>query len=773
MAGQIPDPRILNSWEDAFQHPLPVVRKLEQQLRKNIDDNRQKLRSLVGASYRDLLGTAERIIEMDQQMETVETYLGDIGKKCNARTVEKIAENHAQMRKTRDARDENKYRAIAETKILQSALTMVLRIIKAGGDALQASKLLVLSRLLYKSISEGSYAPTVLEELRRKLAALRKKLLAYIERTMMRPSTDKTQHANTLCAYALVTSSTPKEVLRHFLQVRYEQLDGRSDSPSEADMLQMLDLYSQTLVDTRDLFPRRFADSLSQLAKVPLLRDGQVKSVFELNLDIYGTWIAEDVRTFTPWVRHDQLTTGEVTDALASWTNQAHECLLHGLRDYLRGQDDASAIVQVRQKVLSKYMSLSTKLRNNVQVSATHDLREAFLERLKELATKAANITDSFLEESDISSLVEQDSAPRSLWDLGTMDLDLSQGALKFRGAIVHNRYSRSKSIQAEAEKLDKWQRRVYDMSALADEMRVNKWDNDPDFDFEDLDEGESFLRALTKDDPEKLQRKLGEATKDAIGQLVTTVSSGAAATQHAALYLRIWREVDQRRRALETRLSVATDRVSPVVLYRHLANSVSKDPTNVYVQSAKTETRAATTLWDGSPLLPAQPSPAVFRLLRTLHQAMSEEGNDLWSPQAVFEIKGVILDVLSIQLSDHRFNHSLDESTLTNGYAEANEAENNAVTNVNGIHEPKDSRRDWLLQNLFDIHYLRRILHRPGDDKPGNGVLEGIVHTMRQQLELDEASNERLQKSANDYWKRTYLLFGLLATGGGGKVGG
>src|ERR1700753_3012742 len=74
MAGQIPDPRSLNSWEDAFQHPPPVARKLEQQLRKSIDENRQKLRSLVGTSYRDLLGTAERIIEMDQQMEAVETH---------------------------------------------------------------------------------------------------------------------------------------------------------------------------------------------------------------------------------------------------------------------------------------------------------------------------------------------------------------------------------------------------------------------------------------------------------------------------------------------------------------------------------------------------------------------------------------------------------------------------------------------------------------------------------------------------------------------------
>jgi hypothetical protein len=48
MVTAAPDPRSFQSWEDAFQYPIPVVRKLEQQLRNNADDNREKLRSLVG-----------------------------------------------------------------------------------------------------------------------------------------------------------------------------------------------------------------------------------------------------------------------------------------------------------------------------------------------------------------------------------------------------------------------------------------------------------------------------------------------------------------------------------------------------------------------------------------------------------------------------------------------------------------------------------------------------------------------------------------------------
>jgi len=45
------------------------------------------------ASYRDLLGTAESIIEMNGQMQKVETYIGDIGQKCNTRLLERKGEN--------------------------------------------------------------------------------------------------------------------------------------------------------------------------------------------------------------------------------------------------------------------------------------------------------------------------------------------------------------------------------------------------------------------------------------------------------------------------------------------------------------------------------------------------------------------------------------------------------------------------------------------------------------------------------------------------------
>ena len=47
MTAEDPDPKTFKSWEDAFRYPIPMVRRMEQQLRKDIATNREKLRTIV------------------------------------------------------------------------------------------------------------------------------------------------------------------------------------------------------------------------------------------------------------------------------------------------------------------------------------------------------------------------------------------------------------------------------------------------------------------------------------------------------------------------------------------------------------------------------------------------------------------------------------------------------------------------------------------------------------------------------------------------------
>ncbi|KAK5172757.1 uncharacterized protein LTR77_002877 [Saxophila tyrrhenica] len=777
MAHQPPDPRTLTNWEDAFQHPLPAVRHLEHQLRTTISSNREKLRSLVGASYRDLLGTAERIVEMDQQMQVVENTLGGIGRKCNARALERTGENRARMRGSLVGEREERLGVVGMTRVLQNAVTMVVRVVRGKGDVLVAAKLLVLGRLLYRQVAGSRQKPAVVEELRGRLGTTRKRLLGYLERVVAGTEGDKMVLARSLCGYALITSSTPKEVLRYFLQTRYQRLESKLETPTTESMLQMLELYSQTLLDCRDLFPRRFADGLEQLAKVPLVQDEQVRSVAELNLDVYGTFIAPDIRTFTPWVRHEQVTAAEVGDALTSWTSQAQECVLEGLREYLKAQPDARVVFDTRQKIISKYLSLGGKLRGQSHSEAIESIRAAFLERLQQLASDAGGLRGLTLNAADVSSQNDDVERAGSLWGLATEDFDLSHGAAKFRSAVLNTRHGRGPLLQAETRKLDDWVARIHSVLDLVEEMRTSRWDTDIDFDLEDLDDHDALLRQLNKGDVEAVIAHLREACVGSVEQTTQEITSSGAETKHATYYIRLWREIDRRQRALQQRLDLPLTRLSLTELYRNIAKSFGTEPLENYAEAAKKHSHVAVTLFDGTPALPLQPSPATFRFLVALQKALAAVGSDVWSGQAVGELKAVLAEELGGRLADDVFTKPM-KTGLTNGHAENHDDNDGDDENTadgedeqkitNGASACKDEGRDRLLQNFYDVQYLHRVLRRSQEDEE-NGLAR-LASSLRTTLELDDAATERMEKSANEYWKRTHLLFGLLAPGREGK---
>ncbi|KAF2772274.1 hypothetical protein EJ03DRAFT_307197 [Teratosphaeria nubilosa] len=756
MATQVPDPRALQTWDEAFKYPLPVVRKLEQQLRKNIDENRARLRSLVGASYRDLLGTAERIIDMDQHIR-------------------------------------QKYAGLAQTKVLQSALVGARRIMKAGGDALLVAKLLVLARLLHKSLSDGEHAFAVLDELQRDLGRLRKRLLGYVEKALVKETTSRETLAHTLCAYALVSSSAPKDVLRHFLQVRFLQIESTADDASTEDVLKMLELYEQTIVDTRALFPRLLIESLTQLMRVPLLDDSQVQQLHTLDLDIYGGWIAESVRTFTPWVRHDQLVPSHVHDALASWSRQAQRCTIDAIKECLGPQHDADAIIVARKKIIMQYLHLSSSRigEENVYGDTIKEVRQAFADRLKNLAIDTAeSLKDARI---DLHESIPGGDASLNLWELALKDMQLSRGARRFRDDVSSRRHGRNAVLKDYISQLDGWLHRLDALHQSLQHMKNAKWDDELDVDLEDVPDGDAIKHDLNKHDPSKLLQSLQDAVAKALEDMYDWLRQccNNQGTK-PALLLRLLRELEQRRKFLEAQYTLSIPDVKTTEmaqsLHTRVVEEVIASPLKHYaVAWQKQASGISTALWDGTPPLPVQPTPATYNLLVTLHKSMAEAGTDLWSPHAVAELK----QVLDVKLGEIISNSTskrdtVEDKDLTNGHdaeegagepdnnddddddqtATSPDQESSPTVDSTKPPPPQRNRDDDLLQRTFDTLLLHRIFpsspSHPPDDASQPGLPAQIL-PLRERLALDQAREDRLTKNANEYWRRTYLLFGLL----------
>ncbi|KAH9843432.1 conserved oligomeric Golgi complex subunit 1-like [Teratosphaeria destructans] len=790
MATRVPDPRTLQTWDEAFKYPLPVVRKLEQQLRKTIDEDRSRLRSLVGASYRDLLGTAERIIEMDEHIRQVEDGLGHIGSRCNARVVERIGENHGKMMvgKRGDEERREKYASLAQTKVLQSALVGARRIIKAGGDALLAAKLLVLARLLHKSLSDGEHTSGVLDELQRDLGRLRKRLLDYVEKALVKETTRRETLAHTLCAYALVSSSAPKDVLRHFLQVRFQQIEATAEEARTDDVLKMLKLYEQTIVDTRALFPRLLIESLKQLTRVPLLDDSQVQKLHTLNLDIYGGWIAQSVRTFTPWVRHDQLVAPDVSDALASWSRQAQRCTIDAIKECLEPQHDADAIIVARKKIIMQFLHLSSSRsgEENVYGETIKEVRQAVADRLNRLAIGTAeSLKDARIELNESSP---GSDASLNLWELASKDMQLSHGARRFRDDVASRRHGRNAVLKNYISQLDGWLHRVDALHQSLQHMKSAKWDNELDVDLEDVPDGDAIKHDLNKHDPSRLLDSLRDAVTKALEGMYSWLRQRCADKgTKPALLLRLLRELEQRRKLLEAQytLSIPDTKAAATAqsLHTRVVEEVIKTPLDQYGAAwQEQQLKVSTVLWDGTPPLPVQPTPATYKLLYTLHKAMAEAGTDLWSPHAVAELKKALDEKLGelISLPATNVDTSKEDKHLTNGHAEeAGEILNNKddqanpsstdlespsspSSPINSPDQPTQRTRDNLLQRTFDTLLLQRILSRSPPDASQPGLAAHIVR-LRERLALEQALEDRLTKNAGEYWRRTYLLFGLL----------
>ncbi|EKG21057.1 Vps51/Vps67 [Macrophomina phaseolina MS6] len=786
---EAPDPRSFKTADDAFQYPVPVVRKLEQQLRHNADENREKLRSLVGASYRDLLGTAERIIEMDRQMQHVESTLGSIGQKCNSRRVDKINKNYTGLTTFTRTLDAERFSFAAQLAILQACPTVIRRTLKKGSTLL-AAKILVISRLLHKNLCQASDSPPFVESLKNQLASLRRKLLHTIDKKFSRFNSETHDVLESMCAFSLATSSTPSDVLRHFHHVRLESITRLIDEgrTSQQHLPRALKLYVRTLVDTQSIFPKRLADALARLKARPLLQDFEIQAIAELNLDVHERWIADEVRNFTPWPRHDELSKQDAERLLRIWAKQAVKAYLDSTRGVLAKQEDPKTVLDVRRETLETWLSSSNRGLGVDPSSVLDNLRVVINDRLRALLTDRAAQLNSVT--SDLTNILDSwDSKSggqvTSVWDPSTISIDTANGAPTFKRAIIERSHGLNEPLLQLIASYDKWGRSLEGAYAIIKEMKDTKWDNDLNAadDDEDLDlDSQQVL--LSEDDPRSLEDSLQEALSVAFGKLqkeidalVSKILDTEDAASKAILIVRALRETNQRLGGLSAahRRRIVPSTIFPISvtqkLHLTIAKAVSEFPVSVFKSSLKKFTNSRRTraraLWEGNPALPVQPTVATYKFLSTLNREMVGRGSDLWSPGAVGVLKkliasesGIIIAECIEEIKNAGVSGKVEEQEDCEEKASLGD-ENTEERKKQPVHADADVRKDRLKHLLFDTFYLQRVFSLKGGEELPFGALE---KQLQEASEVDGAAVERLKKNAGDYWRKSYLIFALLS---------
>lgn len=847
MASATPEASKLTSSAEIFSanHTLPQIRSIHKSLHVQIEEKSSRLRTQVGDSYRELLGTAETIVHMRGDNDSVQDLLGKMGGRCG-RTI--ISTKASQLSGFVSREPTSNVGETAKLKLLEACLHIVGRVLKGGGGLAEdvkrgdrlvlATKVFVISRLLVKSMkgnaSIGDQARQSMEAASKSLESLRRRIQRSVERILEKAdeSTDIEDVVKALCAQSLANSSGAKHAIGHFIRVRQRgmeialDLDESERTTTTDDAVRSLRLYTKTLIDVQALVPNRLSQALAALKSQPLLADVSLKKLEELRLDVYKRWCSEEIKEFTPFIRHDDLDSKQAREMLGTFAENGGQIVLSGLKKTLDHMGDFKSIIDMRTKLLQLWIRDGGKAKGFDPQEMQDDIRDAINSRL--LSVLETKVTKLRLVGSEVKATFEgwQDGVTdkhANLWDDDGYASALSNGAAPFIQEVVSRLYGRNDAVSKASHSYGSWFHIIDDVKTVVEQLKKQRWDNDYD-EIEDEETIDARQKILSKEDPKKLQQKLDTTLDKSFRDLETQFNdlwkehSKNTTSGTMAIYLvRVLRDI---RAQLPDRPGIKDFGLSMVPsLHEQMALKISKPAADVFVADGLSDRSVPTRpLWEGEPPLPSQPSPALFQFLQKLCLSMIDAGVDLWTPAAATVLKLHLCKQLceawqnelgrieapqqttngekeekgqenskegskkgkrgktgkkgTANLKNEKDNDNTDQKDgkengddskkeKNNGAEHDNEAgkdENPDESPVSAVDTAKDVCTQW----QFDIAVLRLSVGRVSGE--GSESLSKLEDEIFKRTELEDGSKKRVKKSAQDFWQRVSLLFGLLA---------
>ncbi|RAH70881.1 uncharacterized protein BO66DRAFT_348318 [Aspergillus aculeatinus CBS 121060] len=781
MASDGPDPQSLKSWQDAFQYPIPTVRRVEQELRRDIASNKERLRALVGTRYRELVGTAEKIVSMNREMEEVDSTLADIGRRCNPRLMEKT---YTHVQAVASNKDSPERALTGQLALLHRSAVSMSRLLRRRGPLLLIAKLMVISRLLHKTLSQQPTVPPFVENLRNQLASLRRTLLRRVDKRLAPAKSTPDEIIEALAAYCLATSSSSDDAIRYFHQIRLDAIGSQlelNDPPGE-NILNSLRLYIRTLQTSKVLLSRRLSDVLNKLKARPLLTDPEVCGLDDLDLGVLGRWVTSDVSNFTPWIKLSELSRAEVDNIIKSWSEAAFDKYMQGSRESLKNWSDFSKLLTLREQVLELWLGSRSSTPAHSSLQVLEGIRSVLNERLTGILADQAKDLDKFGQSiaSTVAGWSNLDHTySHSLWDEHLISIDYSDGSAYFKEAVVDRLLGRDGDIVISLGKYQAWLVSVDKSKSSIDALRRIRWSDIID-EGEDEDLDVDIPGILTDDDPRLLREALEAAIKEAFETLdrslceIFKALKDPSLNEQVAFLLKLIRLIQRELPIDFIPVGYAfADSVIPQLQEILAAEIVAHTRPWSSPASATKKARElpGRSLWEGDPAIPVQPSPSAFKFLRRLARSMSQYGPGLWDASTVRCFKRTVQKELVKPIASRmeEFKSLSVQNGATDSEAEVNDGE---APNSNGdetpqqkaetkIADPYKYLQDHMIQLYFDASYFKSAFE-VGDSEASH--LADVLETIRGELEPQLQVAKKIDKAAHEHWKRTYLLFGLLA---------
>ena len=641
-----------------------------------------------------------------------------------------------------------------------------------------------MSRLLTKRIGQEDNAPPLLDLIKEQLTSQRRRLLRRVDLILINPESSIQQLIDAICAFCIVTSSSSSDAIRHFHDLRLDEIRRLSNAPDKVreGILEGFHYYLQSLRTTPKLFGRQFSDAMRDLRGQPLLRSTDIQSLDGLDLAKVQQFIPTEILSFVPWIKHTDSPLTESPSVLGKWSNIAFEEICLALKRTVNELSHTSELLNFRKQALEVWLPLSSSTSTHSNAEIFEALRSIFNTRIKGLLHARAGSLSVIA--SDIESVLEEGgddttvSCP-SMWDHDFATASLGKGASTFKRRLIDRHLGHSKTTTLILASLHRWTAAMSNSLEKIQQLRTTRWidfiEEDEDVDDDGDDKTEIVERNLQKDDPDHYEHEhkssLDTATLEFQSRIKAAVENlFETETPKAIFLLRTIRGIYHHMTSSTTQQPDLTILASTIPrLHQLLATNTTStlvDP----IQSSSSfikrlKIKALAHLWEGDPPLPTHPSPPVFKLLQRLTGIMADQGPDLWSGDAVEEVKRAVRK----QIVEGKLL-PVETKAWENGTAEK-------LKLANGTRDDGDGRKadqQISIQVLFDVLYLLHALELQGEsnqtttDESGSEAMTSktLIRHLKESVSghLDATAMTALESRAKNYWARTSLLFGLLA---------
>jgi len=618
----------------------------------------------------------------------------------------------------------------------------------------------------------------------------KQRLLRRVDVILVNPKSSLSQLIDSICAFCIVTISSSSDAIRHFHDLRLDEIRRLSDESEKGldGALVGFDYYLQSLRTTTKLLGREFSDVVRDLRSKPLLQSSDIQALEDLDIATTRQFIPPEILNAVPWIKQPDGRGGEAASVLEEWSKVAFGEVCLRLKTTIEVIPNTSELLKFRAQMLQIWLPISFSTSTHSNSGLFEALRTIFNTRLKHLLhAKAESLSaiasevESALKKGNDKSLVS--SLP--IWDHDFVTSSLGKGAISYKKQLMDRHLGQSKPTKSILKSLQHWTAAMSTSLENIQQLRTTRWndvieeddDDDDDDDDEEDDRTEQTVRTLQKDDPDLYEQEHNSALRTATQQFQARIKSAAenltnTETGKAIFLLRTIRAIHSHLSTFSIQqqqqdLTILTSSAS--LLHCLLATTTTTTllsplkPSSLRPSMRKL--KAVTHLWAGNPPLPTHPSPPIFKLLQPLTTIMADHGPDIWCTEAVTILKRAVKK----GLAERKLLHPGPSGPLDmrrQKFVGVNGTRNVEEADADAVGDPKtetETETQLLLttQTLFDSLYLFYALHVPEED--GDDEADPSTRTSFGQRP-DHPHAAALDARAKDYWGRTNALFALLA---------